>query len=122
MKKLDQKPDETLFGKFASGELKPSKIVYEDDRVLAFEDIDPQAPVLYVIISKVAKIGQVHNAQTSDISELGYLLYTAGEIAKQQHCLEGYRLVINQGLQAQQSVNYVHVHMLAKRQFHWPPG
>ena len=57
-----------------------------------------------------------------DSEELGYLLYTAGVVAKKLNLEEGYRLVINQGVKAQQSVNYLHVHLLSGREFTWPPG
>jgi histidine triad (HIT) family protein len=122
---LDEDPNNTLFAKFARGDIKldESSIVFQDDRALAFKDIDPQAPNHFVIISKKIPIGQLHHLNdSSQGEELGYLLYVAGVVAQQQHCTEGYRLVINQGLRAQQSINYLHIHMLSGRDFHWPPG
>jgi len=84
--------------------------------------VSPHAPTHLLIIPKKLAVGQVHNAQPSDANELGQLLLTAGEVAKKLDLLDGYRLVINQGLNAQQSVNYLHVHLLSGRKFTWPPG
>ena len=97
-------PSETLFAKFARGELNTAK-VYEDDKVLAFKDINPQAPAHFLIISKELVIGNVHSAQESDVNALGRLLYVAGLVAKQEDLLDGYRLVINSGIHGQQSIN-----------------
>jgi histidine triad (HIT) family protein len=74
------------------------------------------------LISKKIAIGQVHEASESDSVELGYLMYTAGVVAKKLNLEDGYRLVVNQGLNAQQSVNYLHIHLLSGRKFTWPPG
>jgi histidine triad (HIT) family protein len=114
-------PRDTLFAKMARGEIKP-KIIYEDDRALVFEDINPVAPTHLLIISKKLELGLLHLANASDAEELGYLFLVAGKIAKEHNLLEGYRLVINQGLNAQQSINYLHIHLLSGRKFTWPPG
>jgi histidine triad (HIT) family protein len=118
---LEVPPEDTLFAKMVNGTFKCDK-VYEDDHVLAFRDINPQAPTHFLLVPKNVKIGQVDKATDADALELGHLYVAAGKIAKQYNLLDGYRLVVNQGLKAQQSVNYLHVHMLAGRQFHWPPG
>lgn len=112
-----QKPEETIFAKMARGEMKPD-IVYQDDKCLVFKDINPQAPTHLLIISKEVKIGQVHEANDNDAAALGHLLVVAGKVAKQLK-LGGYRLVINQGTDAQQSVNYLHIHLLSGRKFTW---
>ena len=97
-------PSETLFAKFARGELACAK-VYEDDKTLAFKDINPQAPAHYLIISKVLQVGNVHSTTESDAPALGHLLFVAGQVAKQEDLLDGYRLVINSGIHGQQSIN-----------------
>ncbi|KAL9643336.1 hypothetical protein ABK040_014791 [Willaertia magna] len=118
---LEVDPSETLFAKFARGDLNCAK-VYEDDKSLVFKDIAPQAPVHFLIISKTVQIGNCHSATVEDATALGHLLYVAGLVAKQENLLDGYRLVINNGVNAQQSVNYLHIHMMAGRKFKWPPG
>ncbi|KAF0980715.1 hypothetical protein FDP41_013198 [Naegleria fowleri] len=114
-------PSDTLFAKFARGELACAK-VYEDDDVLCFKDINPQAPVHFLIIPKQVQLGNVHSATENDIQALGKLLYVAGLVAKQENLLDGYRLVINSGIHGQQSINYLHIHMIAGRHMKWPPG
>jgi len=118
---LEVDPHDTLFAKMIRGEIKPN-IVHENEHALVFTDVNPNAPTHLLIIPKKLALGQIHNAKESDANELGQLLLTAGEVAKKLDLLDGYRLVINQGLDAQQSVNYLHIHLLSGRKFSWPPG
>jgi histidine triad (HIT) family protein len=100
----------------------PAKIVYEDDRALAFHDIGPKAPVHILVIPKkeIANLGQ---AGPGDETVLGHLLLVAEKVAKEQGVAEtGYRLVINNGAHAGQAVPHLHVHILGGRQLKWPPG
>lgn len=105
-----------VFCKIVKGEL-PAKKVYEDEEILAFHDINPQAPVHILIIPKK------HIEELKAEPELlGKLLITAYNIAKQQNLEKGYRLVINQGKDAGQAVAHLHLHLLSGRKFSWPPG
>ena len=108
-----------LFCKMASGEIKPD-VVYEDETVLAFRDINPQAPVHILIIPK-AHIETLNTLD--DLPLAGKLLQTATELAKQEGLAEnGYRTVINCNKDGGQEVFHLHVHLLGGRQMHWPPG
>src|SRR4051812_18095592 len=110
----------TIFQKIIDREI-PAKIEYEDDRCIVLHDIQPQAPVHLLIIPKklIARIG---DATAADEPALGHLLVTAGVIAKRLNLERGFRLVINHGPDASESVPHLHVHLLAKRQMNWPPG
>jgi histidine triad (HIT) family protein len=118
-------PEQSLFQKIIDKQI-PADIVYEDDRVLAFRDISPQAPTHILLISKIAKIGQVIDTDPKDdktAQELGYLMLVAGTVAQKVNVANrGFRLVVNQGEHAGQMVNYLHIHLLAGRQLTWPPG
>lgn len=108
-----------LFCQIAAGE-RPATIVHRDDDVIAFRDINPQAPTHILIIPK-KHIVSVADAAVEDEDLIGRLLITAREIAQQEN-LNGFRLVINNGVQAGQSVFHLHVHLLGGRTMHWPPG
>ena len=111
---------DTLFSKIINREI-PADIVYEDDLCLAFRDVNPQAPVHILVIPK-QPIAKIADATESDQSLLGHLLLKAGEIAREQGYADTFRLVINNGEGAGQSVFHLHVHILAGRDFSWPPG
>lgn len=111
---------DTLFSKIITRQI-PADIVYEDDLCLAFRDINPQAPVHILIIPK-NPIPKVIDATEADKDLLGHLLIVAGKIAKNEGHEEAFRLVINNGENAGQSVFHLHVHILAGRIFSWPPG
>lgn len=111
---------ETIFSKIIRREI-PATIVYEDELCLAFKDVNPQAPIHILIIPK-QPIAKLTDAQTSDQSLLGHLLLKAGIIAKEQGYGDAFRLVVNNGENAGQSVFHLHVHILAGRGFSWPPG
>ncbi|XP_010554736.1 PREDICTED: 14 kDa zinc-binding protein-like [Tarenaya hassleriana] len=114
--------DFTIFDKIINKEI-PSTVVYEDDKVFAFRDIQPQAPVHIVIIPIVKDgLSGLSKAEERHIDILGRLLYTAKLIAKQEGLDDGFRIVINDGPKGCQSVYHIHVHLLGGRQMNWPPG
>ena len=113
--------DDCLFCKIANGEI-PAKIVYEDDQVLAFEDVNPQAP-FHVLIIPRRHISTLNDVQEGDVALLGGLIRRAAQIAKDQgHAQDGYRTVFNCNRGAGQSVFHIHLHLLAGRSMTWPPG
>jgi histidine triad (HIT) family protein len=111
---------ETLFTKIINRDI-PANIVYEDDQCLAFRDINPQAPVHILVVPK-KPIPKVVDATADDQDLLGHLLLKAGEIAKQEGYGDAFRLVVNNGEAVGQTVFHLHVHILAGRDFSWPPG
>jgi histidine triad (HIT) family protein len=111
----------TLFEKIAARQI-PAAIVYEDDLVLAFKDINAKAPVHVLIVPKKA-IPRIGEATPEDEQVLGHLMLKAGEIARQLGVDKtGYRLVINHGPHAGESVPHLHCHILGGRELGWPPG
>ena len=111
---------ETLFSKIINREI-PADIVYEDDLCLAFRDIEPQAPVHILLIPK-RPIVKISEATETDQSLLGHLLLKAGDIAREQGHGDAFRLVLNNGNEAGQTVFHLHIHILAGRKFSWPAG
>ena len=111
---------DTIFQKIIDKEL-PADIVYEDDSCLAFKDINPVAPVHILIIPK-KKIEKISDSSQEDKELLGHLLLVAGGIAKDLGIEDAFRLVVNNGAGAQQTVFHLHIHLIAGREFHWPPG
>lgn len=109
-----------LFCKMAAGEI-PVKKLYEDDTVLAFYDIDPKAPIHFLVIPK-----QHIDAPSQLIEEnallVGHIFAVIATIATELHLDKGYRVVTNSGSDAGQSVQHLHFHVLAKRSLAWPPG
>jgi histidine triad (HIT) family protein len=110
----------TLFGKVISREI-PADIVYEDDQCLAFRDINPQAPIHVLLIPK-HKIPRLVDATSDDQALLGHMMVVAGQIARELGAGDAFRLVVNNGADAGQSVFHLHMHILAGRGFTWPPG
>jgi len=111
----------TLFEKIIAREI-PANIVYEDDLVLAFRDISPQAPMHILIVPKKV-IPRVAEAQAGDQSLLGHLLLKAAEVAEKVGLKQGgYRLVINNGADGGETVPHLHCHILGGRHMTWPPG
>ena len=99
----------------------PAKIAYEDDRCLAFHDVNPQAPVHVLLIPK--KVIPTHADLTdADRDILGHLHLVAVMLAEQLGLAEGYRLVVNCKERAGQTVPHLHMHLLGGRDMHWPPG
>jgi len=111
----------TIFERIAAGEI-PASIVHQDGDVLAFHDINPQAPVHILVVPK-RLIPRVGEAFDSDEAVLGKLLLAARDIAKSQGLdRSGYRLVINNGPDAGEAVPHLHVHLIGGRPLDWPPG
>lgn len=111
----------TLFEKIASRQI-PAEIVFEDDRVVAFRDIQPQAPV-HVLVVPRQPICRIGAASVEDAELLGHLLLTAAEVARRLGVDQtGYRLVINNGKDGGESVPHLHCHILGGRALEWPPG
>ena len=111
----------TLFEKVVSREI-PAHILYEDDLVIAFRDIKPAAPVHALIVPK-KPISRIAEAGSADHAVLGHLLLKAAEVADKLGVKSsGYRLVINNGPDAGESVPHLHLHILGGRHLAWPPG
>jgi histidine triad (HIT) family protein len=110
----------TLFEKIIQREI-PADIVFEDDQVLAFKDINPAAPTHVLVIPK-KPIPRVAEAGAEDQSLLGHLLLKATEVAKELKLDNGFRLVINNGPDGGESVPHMHCHILGGRSLQWPPG
>ena len=111
---------ETIFQKIIDKEL-PADIVYEDDSCLAFKDINPVAPIHILVIPK-KRIEKISDSNTEDKELLGHLFLVAGNIARDLGIEDAFRLVVNNGAGAQQTVFHLHVHLIAGREFNWPPG
>ena len=109
-----------LFLKIINKEI-PANIIFEDEDILAFEDINPQAPTHILIIPK-KHISKLSDADISDQKLLGHMLIKANEIAANLKLDNTFRLVINNGANAGQSVFHLHMHLLSGRSFSWPPG
>lgn len=111
----------TLFEKIIDREI-PATIVYEDDLVVAFRDVKPQAPT-HVLIVPRKPIPRIAEANSDDHKVLGHLLLKAAEVAKQLGLTQsGFRLVINDGPDAGESVPHLHCHIIGGRKMAWPPG
>jgi histidine triad (HIT) family protein len=111
----------TIFEKIIAREI-PAKIIWEDDDAIAFEDVNPQAPVHVLIVPKKV-VSRLAAASEADSALLGKLLVVAGKLAKELAIEKsGYRVVINSGPDAGESVPHLHVHLLGKRALAWPPG
>ncbi|MBL4886028.1 MAG: histidine triad nucleotide-binding protein [Planctomycetaceae bacterium] len=110
----------TIFDKILSREI-PAEIVYEDDLCLAFNDINPQAPIHILIIPK-KRIASLAEVKDEDAPLLGHLLLVISKLAKQVGLESGYRTVLNTGTDGGQDVYHLHFHLLGKRSLNWPPG
>lgn len=111
----------TLFERIATKEI-PANLVYEDEHVVAFRDINPQAPTHILIVPRKA-IPRIAEATAEDHALIGHLLLKAAEVAKQAGlAANGYRLVINNGRDGGESVPHLHCHILGGRHMAWPPG
>ena len=111
---------DTIFSKIIDRDI-PADIVFEDDLCLAFKDVNPQAPVHILVIPK-KPIPKLADCTDQDQALLGHLLLKVREIADQLGCGDAYRVAINNGANAGQTVFHLHVHLLAGRPFSWPPG
>ncbi|MCL4147803.1 UNVERIFIED_CONTAM: hypothetical protein GTU68_027784, partial [Idotea baltica] len=113
---------DSIFHKIIRKEI-PAEIVYEDQDILAFKDVNPVAPTHILIIPKAKSIESLRSVDPSDCELLGQMLLVAKDIAKESGCDEnGYRIVINAGEGAGQTVFQLHMHLLSGRELQWPPG
>jgi histidine triad (HIT) family protein len=110
----------TIFEKIIAREV-PAKIIWEDEDAIAFHDVDPQAPVHVLIVPKKA-LPRLSDANDDDRELLGKLLLVARDVANKLKLSTGYRVVINCGPDAGESVPHLHVHLLGRRALAWPPG
>jgi len=110
----------TLFSRIVNREI-PADIVYEDTHCLAFRDINPQAPIHVLVIPK-QEIPRLADAEEADQDLLGHLLLAAGKVARQLGVGDAFRLIVNNGADAGQTVFHLHLHILAGRPLRWPPG
>ena len=111
---------DTIFSQIIRREI-PADIVYEDEHCLAFRDINAQAPTHVLLIPK-KEMPRLVDATADDAALLGHLMLTANKIAQQLGVGDAFRLVVNNGADAGQSVFHLHLHILAGRAFKWPPG
>lgn len=109
-----------IFCKIVKGEI-PSTLIYEDEMVIAFDDIDPQAPVHFIVIPK-EHIKSVAELNDNKKELMGHIIYIASKIAKEKGLDDGYRIVNNCGVDGGQTVEHIHFHVLGKRKLLWPPG
>jgi histidine triad (HIT) family protein len=110
----------TVFEKIIARQI-PARVIWEDEDAIAFHDVDPQAPVHVLIVPKKA-VPRLADATDEDVALLGKLLLVARNVAKALELSSGYRVVINSGPDAGESVPHLHVHLLGKRALAWPPG
>lgn len=109
-----------IFCKIANGEI-PSTKLYEDDKILAFLDLEPQAPTHFLVIPKT-HIASVNEINTDNAETVAHIFTVIAQIAKEQGLEKGYRVVTNIGEDGGQSVAHLHFHVLGGRSLTWPPG
>lgn len=109
-----------LFCKLVAGTI-PAKKLYEDDQVMAFHDINPQAPVHFLVIPK-RHIATLNDLTEEDSALVGHIVFTAQRLALELGCEAGFRTVFNCNEQGGQTVYHIHLHVLGQRQLSWPPG
>lgn len=110
----------TIFKKIIDKEI-PARIVFEDDQCLAFHDVNPQAPIHVLVIPK-REIPSLDHLQPEDQALLGHLQLVLAKLAKELQLANGYRVVVNCGVDGGQTVNHLHYHLLGGRALNWPPG
>ena len=109
-----------VFCRIAAGEI-PARIVHEDELVVAFHDLSPVSPTHLLVIPK-RHISSLADARSDDEGLLGRLVAVAGKLARERQLTGGFRVVLNAGADAGQSVDHLHLHLLGGRPFSWPPG
>ena len=113
---------ETIFDKIVRKEI-PATIIYEDDECLAFKDINPCAKFHAILIPKKKDgLDRLSNAEEKHKNILGHLMIKAGQIAKENDLEDGFRLVVNDGKTAGQTIWHLHLHIIGGQQLFWPPG
>ena len=111
---------DSIFTKIKNKEI-PGNVIYEDDKCFALEDINPQAPV-HILIIPHKEIAKISDSAIEDKELLGHLLLVSKTIAQKYELENNYRLIINNGAGAGQSVFHIHVHLMGGRSLDWPPG
>ncbi len=111
--------NDTIFGKILRDEI-PSDRVYEDEHCIAFRDVNPAAPTHLLVIPR-KHVVNCYDAEKEDRELLGHLMWVAARVARDEG-LEGFRLVVNNGAKAGQTVFHLHVHVIGGRDLSWPPG
>ena len=111
---------DSIFTKIKNKEI-PGNVIYEDDKCFALEDINPQAPV-HILIIPHKEIAKISDSTIEDKELLGHLLLVSKTIAQKYELENNYRLIINNGAGAGQSVFHIHVHLMGGRSLDWPPG
>ena len=111
---------ECIFCKIANKEI-PTKTVYEDDDIMVFHDLEPQAPIHVLMVSK-KHIPSLDEVKNEDKELMGYMVLKIKDIAKHLGLENGYRVVVNCGEDGLQTVQHIHFHILGKRKMGWPPG
>ena len=109
-----------IFCKLKDGEI-PANVAYEDDRIFCFHDADPQAPVHVLMIPK-KHIPSIDDVTDEDADLMGYMMTKVKDVAASLGLENGYRVVINNGPDAFQTIKHLHFHVLGKRKMTWPPG
>ena len=109
-----------IFCKLKDGEI-PANVAYEDDKIICFHDLDPQAPVHVLMIPK-KHIDSIDAVTEDDAELLGYMMTKVKDVAAKLGLENGYRVVINCGADGLQTVMHLHLHILGKRKLTWPPG
>ncbi|GAB1354560.1 MAG TPA: histidine triad nucleotide-binding protein [Candidatus Rifleibacterium sp.] len=112
--------EQCLFCKIVDGKI-PAEIVYRDDSVVAFKDINPQAPV-HVLVIPVKHVAKLTDPAASDGKMLSQIFATIARLAGELGLEKGFRVVANCGDEAGQTVHHIHFHVLGKRRLNWPPG
>ena len=121
-KTTNRKDEITIFDRIVRKEI-PAKVIYEDDDVMAFRDVNPQARVHFLVIPKHrGNLSALSGATEDDAQILGKLMLTASRVAKAEGLDRGYRVVVNDGADGCQSVYHLHLHVLGGEQLTWPPG
>ena len=115
-----EQSSDTVFGAIVRGEI-PADVVYEDEHCIAFRDLNPQAPTHVLVIPRIGLSG-LQEAEAADPELLGRLMQAAKKVADLEGLGEGWRLVVNVGEAAGQSVAHLHLHVLGGRRLAWPPG
>jgi len=112
--------EKTIFQKIIDKDI-PAKIHHEDEHCIAFDDVNPQAPVHVLLVSKkvIPKLSELKN---EDLTTMGHLMLKVPEIAKKLNIADNFRLVVNNGALAGQTVYHLHLHILGGRPMNWPPG
>ncbi len=116
-----EQSSDTIFGAIVRGEV-PAEIIYQDEHCIAFRDVNPQAPTHVLVIPRAA-ISGLQEADQADPALLGHLMQAAQTVARQENLEEsGWRVVVNVGEAAGQTVAHLHLHVLGGRKLSWPPG